>query len=126
MEKNPKIKSLIESLIDDGVAATCITVDLEAGYSVQHPNYVARVLKARSEFMTTFPVTELAAARAREVQVLMAERGLHRAAGAFDLLTAAIAEVHHATVLHYDADFEHIASVTGQRQMWVVPRGAID
>jgi hypothetical protein len=56
----------------------------------------------------------------------MAERGLHRAAGAMDLLTAAIAEQHRATMLHYDADFEHIASVTGQQHRWVVPRGSID
>jgi hypothetical protein len=39
------------------------------------------------------------------------------------LLTAAVAEHHAAIVLHYDADFEHIAAVTGQEQRWVVPRG---
>jgi hypothetical protein len=26
-------------------------------------------------------------------------------------------------VLHYDADFEHIAAVTGQPQAWIAPRG---
>jgi predicted nucleic acid-binding protein len=56
----------------------------------------------------------------------MAQRGQHRAAGIVDLLTAAVAEHHGATVLHYDSDFEHIAAVTGQAQLWVAPRGSLD
>jgi hypothetical protein len=28
-------------------------------------------------------------------------------------------------VLHYDADFDLIASVTGQRCQWVVPAGSV-
>jgi hypothetical protein len=29
-------------------------------------------------------------------------------------------------VLHYDADFDHIARITGQRCEWVVEAGSID
>jgi len=47
------------------------------------------------------------------------------AAGVIDLLTAAVAEYHGAVLLHYDADFEHIAAVTGQAHKWIVPRGTI-
>jgi predicted nucleic acid-binding protein len=43
-----------------------------------------------------------------------------------DLLTAAVAEHHGAVMLHYDADFEHIAATTGQPHAWIVPRGSID
>ena len=68
---------------------------------------------------------ESIAERAREVQIRMAARGHHRAAGVIDLLTAAVAEHHGAVVLHYDADFEHIAASTGQAHAWVVPRGSI-
>jgi hypothetical protein len=120
-----RIRALIENLIDRGVAATCLTVDLEAGFSAR-PQEVAHVLATRAKFMIELPVTQEVADRAREVQGLMADRGLHRAAGSFDLLTAAVAEIHRAIVLHYDADFEHIASVTGQRQEWIAPRGSID
>jgi predicted nucleic acid-binding protein len=56
----------------------------------------------------------------------MAARGHHRAAGVIDLLTAAVAEYHGAVVMHYDADFEHIAASTGQPQAWVMPQGTID
>ena len=56
----------------------------------------------------------------------MAARGHHRGAGVIDLLTAAVAEHHGVVVVHYDADFEHIASSTGQQHGWIVPRGSID
>ena len=38
----------------------------------------------------------------------------------------AVAEAASLTVLHYDADFDVIASVTGQPTEWVVERGSID
>ena len=38
---------------------------------------------------------------------------------------AACAESAGLTVLHYDADFDRIASVTGQAVQWVVPRGSV-
>jgi predicted nucleic acid-binding protein len=43
-----------------------------------------------------------------------------------DLLTAAIAEHYGATILHYDSEFDHIATVTQQPVRWVVTRGSID
>ncbi len=43
-----------------------------------------------------------------------------------DLLVAAAAEAFNLTVLHYDADFEHISTVTGQAHQWVVPAGTVD
>lgn len=63
--------------------------------------------------------------RAREVQASLVERGQHRSAGVADLLVAAIAELEGLTVLHYDADFDVIAEVTGQPTEWVVPRGTV-
>jgi predicted nucleic acid-binding protein len=80
----------------------------------------------RRSLYVTLPISEAIAERAREVQLRMAARGHHRAAGVIDLLTAAVAEHHGAVVLHCDADFEHIASSTGQPQAWIVPRGSID
>jgi hypothetical protein len=43
-----------------------------------------------------------------------------------ELLIAAAAETEGLIVLHYDADFDRIADVTGQRSEWVVPGGSID
>ncbi|MDE0065665.1 MAG: hypothetical protein OXN44_02215 [Acidimicrobiaceae bacterium] len=39
---------------------------------------------------------------------------------------AAVAEARQLIVLHYDADFELIAEITGQAHQWVVERGAAD
>lgn len=58
-------------------------------------------------------------------QASLVERGQHRSAGVADLLVAAIAELEGLTVLHYDADFDVIAEVTGQPTEWVVPRGTV-
>ncbi|GAB3719368.1 PIN domain-containing protein [Nocardiopsis oceani] len=52
--------------------------------------------------------------RAIEVQVMLADKGLHRGPGAPDLLVAAIAELAGLTLLHLDKEFELIAEVTGQ------------
>jgi hypothetical protein len=55
----------------------------------------------------------------------LARRGQHRAAGLPDLLLAAIAERHSVTLLHYDADFDVVAAITGQPTQWVAPRGSV-
>ncbi|MGH3564997.1 MAG: PIN domain-containing protein [Pseudonocardia sp.] len=48
-----------------------------------------------------------------------------RSVGIPDLLVAAVAEHHRVAVLHYDADFDHVAAITGQPAEWVVERGAV-
>jgi predicted nucleic acid-binding protein len=45
--------------------------------------------------------------------------------GLADLLIAAVAERASLCLLHYDADFEAVAAVTGQVTRWVVPRGSL-
>lgn len=123
---NTKVRAIIAGVIDAGVAATCITVDLEVGFSARNAEEISRAFEFRDLYFKNLPISLGIEKRARELMQRLAARGLHRAAGSFDVLTAAIAEQHRATVLHYDADFEHIASVTGQQHQWIVPRGSID
>jgi predicted nucleic acid-binding protein len=52
--------------------------------------------------------------RALEVQMLLADRGQHRAPSIPDLLIAATAEKGSLTVLAADKDFDLIAGITGQ------------
>ncbi len=49
----------------------------------------------------------------------------HRSFPLPDLVIAATAGRHGATVLHYDADFDRIAAVTGQPVEWVAPPGSL-
>jgi predicted nucleic acid-binding protein len=123
---HPSVRTVIAGLIADRVAASCVTVDLEAGYSGRDLGDVSAIAERRRSLYVNLPTNETIAERAREVQVRMAARGHHRAAGVIDLLTAAVAEHHGAVVLHYDADFEHIAVSTGQPHGWIVQRGSID
>lgn len=52
--------------------------------------------------------------RAFEIQMLLADRGQHRAPSIPDLLIAAMAEKLGLTVLAVDNDFDLIAEITGQ------------
>ena len=59
-------------------------------------------------------LTPSAENRAIEVQLLLADRGLHRAPSIPDLIVAACAELNGLTVLHRDKGFDLIAETTGQ------------
>lgn len=123
--RRPVIRNAIAGLIVDHAAATCVTVDLEAGYSGRDATDVRAIADRRRGLFVVLPISEVIADRARDVQVRMAARGHHRAAGVIDLLTAAIAEHHGAVILHCDADFEHFAATTGQPHAWIAPRGTL-
>ena len=65
--------------------------------------------------------------RALEIQRRLAHVGglHHRSVKIADLVIAAAAEAAKATVLHYDADYDRIANITGQPVQWIVPRGSL-
>lgn len=119
----PAVRQELDRLGKLGLLATCVTVDLEVGYSARDPAGYATTARRRSTGFVDLPLRPEIGERARAVQAMLARRGQHRAAGIVDLLTAAIAEHHGAIVLHYDSDFDHIAAVSGQQVAWVVPRG---
>ena len=64
--------------------------------------------------MTVEYITPAIEARAVEIQMLLADRGQHRAPSIPDLLIAATAELARLTVLHVDKDFDLIAAITNQ------------
>jgi predicted nucleic acid-binding protein len=118
------VREAIEPLAGDGQIARAGISDLEIGFSARNLREWTRLTSA----LAAFPLIETDAAhvrRARQVQRLLASRGL-RGRKVPDLLIAAAAEESGLAVLHYDADFDLIARVTGQRCEWVVPPGTID
>ena len=64
--------------------------------------------------------------RARSVHRLLARKGPgeQRSVRIPDLLIAAVAERQGADLVHYDEDYDRIASVTHQPTRWIVPRGS--
>jgi predicted nucleic acid-binding protein len=63
--------------------------------------------------------------RAQQIQHQLANNGL-KGRKVPDLLIAAVAEAASLTIVHYDAAFDKIATVTGQLVEWLVERGSIN
>jgi predicted nucleic acid-binding protein len=121
--KEPAVASRLGPLLQEGLVATCAVVDLEVLYSARSPADYEAVWHERRAFPDV-PITPAVMERALEIQRLLARKGQHRVPIP-DLVIAAAAESAHLAVLHYDADYEHIARVTGQAHRWVVPRGTV-
>ena len=103
------------SRIDRGLVRISTVTRLEVGYSARTASD-HRTLLAEPP-MSSMPVEYLTPTiedRAVELQLVLAERGLHRAPSIADLLIAATAELADLTLLHLDKDFELIAELTGQ------------
>ncbi len=103
---------------------TCRAVDLELAYS-EWSRLVSH-LSSQRLLLLDAPVTTDVMDRSLRLAVLMAERGLHRHAKPIDLIIASAAMASDLTILHYDRDFDHIASITGQPTEWVSPPGSLD
>jgi predicted nucleic acid-binding protein len=100
-------------------------IDLEVLDSARSPfEYQIKLTELRARYVH-LPITPEICARALEVQATLARHSQHRGCGVAGLLIAACAEVNRIPVLHYDPDFELIASITGQSVLWVVPRGSV-
>jgi predicted nucleic acid-binding protein len=119
-----EVRQIVEPLAAAGELARASITDLEVGYSARNAAEWDRLMGA----LDAFELVDSTAAhqrRALQVQRLLAERS-QRGRKIPDLLIAAAAEELGVTVLHYDGDFDMIASVTGQRCQWVVPAGTVE
>jgi predicted nucleic acid-binding protein len=125
MVKAP-VAERVAPLINDGLLATCPVTDLELLFSARSgEEHRARRADLALRF-ERIQIPQSAFDRAVEVQGLLANEGKHRAASIPDLVVAAAAEGAMLTVLHYDADFDLIATVMRVRTEWVLPRGSVD
>lgn len=101
--------------IERGVVRLSTVTRLELGFSARSGESGRMALALPP--LSLMPVEHLTPAmedRAWEVQMLLADRGQHRAPSIPDLLIAATAEKAALTVLAVDKDFDLIAAITGQ------------
>jgi predicted nucleic acid-binding protein len=120
----PAIREVIELMVERGQLARAGISDLEIGYSAR----TAAEWDQLADALDAFELVETTAdhvRRARQVQRLLACKH-QRGRKIPDLLIAAAAEGRSLSVLHYDADFDRIAAVTGQPCQWVLPAGSVD
>ena len=118
-----EVAEVVRRLALAGRAARPRICDLEIGYSARTATEWDQLLGALEAFETV-ETTATHMRRALQVQRLLAARS-QRGRKIPDLLVAAAAEELELTVLHYDADFDRIAAVTGQLCEWVVPAGTV-
>ena len=120
----PSVRAVVEPLASIGRAARAGISDLEIGYSARNGGEWDQFVGALDALVLVETTAEHLR-RARQVQRMLAVDS-QRGRKVPDLLVAAAAEQAGYIVLHYDADFDRIASVTGQPCQWVVPPGSID
>lgn len=120
---NATVQERLFPLTSLGLVATCPVIDLEVLYSARNAAEYAAVAHERTH-LPSVDIDRTVTDRALDVQSLLAGQGRHRLPVP-DLLIAAAAEFNDLVVLHYDADFDRIAEVTGQTVEWVVPRGSV-
>jgi hypothetical protein len=110
--------------------ATCLPLLLEQGYSArnadEHEVLIRTALNATLLLSTGQEIVSLALS----IQAALFRAGKGRAVGVSDLQIAATA-IHYSTearpvvLVHYDRDFDHIASVEPRlHSRWIVPPGS--
>ncbi len=120
----PEIATALRPFWEADALARCTLSDLEIGFSAANATQWDAIQATLSR-LRSVEVTAETLSRARSVQRTLAERGL-KGRKVPDLVIAAAAEMAGLTLLHYDQDFELIASVTGQPHQWIVSRGSVD
>ena len=118
-----QVRTVLEPMIDAGSLATCAITNLEVLHSARNAAEYAAIADELAGFPEA-PIGSDQLNRALDVQMQLAAKGHHRLPIP-DLIIAAAAESAEHSVLHYDADYERIAEVTGQPNQWIVPRGSV-
>jgi hypothetical protein len=115
-----------EDLVE-GQIATCDMVRLELLYSARNATEFSS-LREELDALPNCPIGAVEWKRALEVYEALARQGglHHRSVRHADLLIAASAEAAGLPVLHYDEDYDRIASITGIDVHWLAPRGSLN
>ena len=118
-----EVANRLERLALAGKLWTCRIIDLELAYATRS-RAVGELIEERFAFPEAV-ITPAVMNRALIVAGLLAKAGKHRGAKPVGLVIAAAAEARGLTVLHYDADYDRIASVTNQPTEWIARSGAL-
>ena len=109
--RSEEIAAHLRALSPQHLIMTCPPQVLEYCHSARNANEYAEL---RDDMDNLLPApTHPTASQALDIQQALWNRGLIRAAGAFDCLIAAYAVVNDAIILNSDRDFGYIADATG-------------
>jgi len=122
--RHTAVRERFARLLTEGRLAACQMTVLEYLNNAPDPGGY-EILRAALMTQRWIEVTSAAMDRALQVHGELARQSQHRHFRLPDLITAATAELAGASVLHYDADYERIAKITGQPVEWVVQKGSL-
>ncbi|MEU4436743.1 PIN domain nuclease [Micromonospora chalcea] len=122
--RHQAVRKRFETLLAEGRLAACQMTSLEYLNNAPTPKGY-EILWQALRGHRWLDVTAEAMDRAMAVHRLLAVESQHRNFRLPDLIIAATAELHGATVLHYDADYDRIAALTHQPTEWVAPKGSL-
>ncbi|WP_033340346.1 PIN domain nuclease [Catenuloplanes japonicus] len=125
MFRYPAVRERWQPQVLAGVIGLCPLTELELLYNARSKADREEQLDLLAVAFTWVAVPDRVFHRAAEVQQLLTHNGTHRSAGPVDLLLAATAELQSLTLVHYDHDFDTVATVTGQPTAWLAPPGSI-
>jgi len=123
--RHQPVTTVLAPLIEAGLVATCGVIEFELGWATRTTAEFDQLRADRDAGYEWLATHDEDWRRALDVQGALWRSGQVRAVGFPDLLVAAVAERERVTILHYDADYDLIAHVTGQPMQWVVPRGTV-
>jgi predicted nucleic acid-binding protein len=122
---HPPVRTVLAPLVEHGLIATCGITELVVLFSARVRADCDQVAADRRHAYEWLPTEDGDLRRALSVQAEFTARGQLGAVSLADLIIAAVAERHRVCVLHYDADYERVATITGQLTRWVVPEGSV-
>jgi predicted nucleic acid-binding protein len=121
---HPQVRRRFETLLAEGRLAACQLTSLEYLNNAPDPRGYERLWDALHGHRW-IDVSTQAMNQALATHRALAKTSQHRHFRLPDLIIAATAELNGATVLHYDADYDRIAAVTGQPTEWIAVKGSL-
>ncbi len=128
LPRSSQIRAAVTDILDaeDELCSCAATLD-EFAYSARTPTEHAEAVQRLRHSFLYLPLTPAIDQIIIDIRTALFAAGKGRAAGVIDVQIAATAVHHHATVLHYDADYHHIHDTYPELPTrWVVPRGSTD
>jgi predicted nucleic acid-binding protein len=122
--RHPQVRRKFEALLTEGRLTACQMTALEYLNNAPDPGGY-EILWGALHGHRWIDVTTASMDRALAVHRELAATSQHRHFRLPDLIIAATAELSGATVLHYDADYERIAAITGQPVEWAATQGSL-
>lgn len=124
---HPRVRKQWSQALARGQIATCPVVELELLFTARDADGFDRWAADLAQ-LRNVPVTRSVTNAARQAFRELAHMGAghHRQIKLADLLIAACAQDATLPVLHYDRDFDTLATALSFESRWVAPRGSLD